>query len=34
MLANAEVAIPPEYQEFEKLFTEKVGRAALPEHKP
>jgi Reverse transcriptase (RNA-dependent DNA polymerase)/Retroviral aspartyl protease len=26
--------LPPEYQEFEDLFKEKVGAAALPEHKP
>ena len=32
-LANAEVAIPPEYKEFKKLFTEKVDRAALLEYK-
>ena len=34
MLAASEVALPPVYQEFQDLFTEKRGTAALPEHKP
>jgi hypothetical protein len=35
MLASTSIEeLPPEYKDFEKLFTEKEGRAALPEHKP
>ena len=34
MLAFAEVICPPEYQEFEELFEDKEGTAALPNHKP
>jgi hypothetical protein len=26
--------LPSEYQDFKELFTEKEGKAALPEHKP
>ena len=26
--------LPPEYQDFEELFRDKEGKAALPEHKP
>ena len=35
MLAATDIAeLPPEYKEFEKLFTEKEGTAALPDHQP
>jgi hypothetical protein len=35
MLAGTSIEeLPPEYKDFEKLFTEKEGKAALPEHKP
>ena len=34
MLAEMTTAVPREYKEFDKLFTEKEGIAALPEHKP
>ncbi|GAM88161.1 hypothetical protein ANO11243_061920 [Dothideomycetidae sp. 11243] len=29
-----EKTLPPEYQDFEELFREKEGKAALPQHKP
>ena len=34
MLAATDVALPPEYQEFQELFKEKTGRDSLPQHKP
>ena len=34
MLAGVEQELPSEYQDFEKLFKEREGKAALPEHKP
>ncbi len=34
MLAELTQAIPEEYREFAKLFEEREGLAALPEHKP
>ena len=34
MLAGTSVELPSEYQDFEDLFKEKEGEAALPEHKP
>jgi hypothetical protein len=35
MLAGTSIKeLPPEYKDFEKLFTEKEGKAALLEHKP
>ena len=34
MLAGTSMELPLEYQDFEDLFKEKEGEAALPEHKP
>ena len=34
MLAGTSEELPSEYQDFENLFTEREGLAALPEHKP
>ena len=34
MLAGTSEDLPSEYQDFEDLFQEKKGEAALPEHKP
>ena len=34
MLAGTSEELPPEYQDFEELFRERKGLAALPEHKP
>jgi hypothetical protein len=34
MLAGTSEELPPEYQDFEDLFKEREGEAALPEHKP
>ena len=34
ILAGTSEELPPEYQDFEDLFQEKIGEAALPEHKP
>ncbi len=34
MLAGTSEDLPPEYQEFEEMFKEREGEAALPEHKP
>jgi RNase H-like domain found in reverse transcriptase/Reverse transcriptase (RNA-dependent DNA polymerase)/Integrase zinc binding domain len=33
-MGKPEPELPPEYQDFKDLFTEKEGKAALPEHKP
>ena len=34
MLAGTDEPLPPEYQDFEDLFKEREGLAALPEHRP
>jgi hypothetical protein len=34
MLAGTSENLPSEYQDFAELFRERVGEAALPEHKP
>ena len=34
MLAGTSINLPLEYQDFEDLFKEKEGEAALPKHKP
>ena len=34
MLAGTSEELPPEYQDFEDLFKEREGEAALPEHRP
>ena len=34
MLASTSMELPSEYQDFENLFKEKEGEAALPKHKP
>jgi hypothetical protein len=34
VLAGTSIDLPSEYQDFEELFKERVGEAALPEHKP
>lgn len=34
MLAGLDVALPSEYQDFEDLFREREGEAALPKHQP
>ena len=34
MLAEMQQEIPSEYQDFEDVFTEKIGSAALPKHQP
>jgi hypothetical protein len=34
VLAGTSEELPPEYQDFEDLFKEREGEAALPEHKP
>ena len=33
-LAGTSEPLPPEYQDFAELFRERIGEAALPEHKP
>jgi hypothetical protein len=34
MLAGSSIDLPSEYQDFAELFRERIGEAALPEHKP